>query len=537
MKWLVIDFGTKKIKLLKLGVEGQRFEIEDFKTLPARSEYYRGLAFPEAPAWAAITIAMNEWDWLPAEEEMMIMASLPSAYCEMRYLKFPFRSDKKIEKVLNFELESQLPFDLEEVQVRHHLLEGAGVNIPRKESLLLAMAYKRSLVKSFEAELKKFQMTSPPMTTQALALSSLRQFIDQVPVYALLQIGHTQSHLLLMQSSGAILGVRTLWWGGRNLIEAIQEEMKVGIEQAEHVLLHLDPEKVPTKNLQVSLRGFVAELRQAFKGFQGWHLQLPKPLPIYTFGRVSHYRSAMSQIEDGLRTDLEAHIVPFPLAKLKSKQIQGLAKIDDLEGALPCLAVALSQTRNHRPRIPSFSETNFQFQQNLKKLRSGSLNVFKRLAILLIVPFLYALVHITVQTRENKKLLMELPRIVSMSGLRFEENLSPEEIAERMRKEVQSNRQKINQSVPAAASPLAAFSQVSSMIPPHLKIDIKELRITASTISFSAETNSNDTAARIVDLLKENFPSVKTGATTSCAGNQKTDCRFFKVEIERQKSS
>lgn len=539
MKWIVVDFGTQQTKILALSYEGQKISIENFHAFASKPEFFKGLAFPEPAAWAATTITLNELNWLQPDEDVFVIATLPSAYLETRYLKFPFRSEKKIEKVLQFELESTLPFDIDEVQVRSQIVEGDGVPGNRKDTQMLVMAYRRQLIRQVETELRKFQLSNPPITAHSLALSSLRQFISDEPLYVMISFGHAQSHMLLMQRSGSILGVRTLWWGGKNLIDALQEEFQVDAEKARQLLLNLDAQKPPSKQIETSVKQLTTEIRQALKGFVTTGIQLPKPLPVYVFGGVTRYSPAMKLLEDGLTAEFSANLRPFPFTALRSKQIQGLEKIDsaDLELALPALSIALTQTRTHRSKIPSFSETGFQFQQNLRKFKTGSFSLLKHVAALLIAPFIYAAIQITIQSKENKVLVSALPQILQGTGIQFDANSATDEITNRLKKELAQNRTKITQLSENKESPLRALSELSTAIPSFLKIDIKEMKISRSTISFSAETPTADSATRIIEALQRVYSQVKTGATTNCATATKTECKFFKVEIERPKGT
>ncbi len=537
MKWITIDFGTRRIKALRLSLDGQRLQMEDFVSVDVRPDFYKGLALPDNPAWAAITIALNEVDWLGSNDDYVIFSALPSAYLETRYLKFPFKSEKKIEKVINFELEAAVPYDVEEIQLRSQILEGPGVAPLKKDTLVLALAYRRELIKGFESELKKFQLSNPSMTAQILSLSSLRQAIQEPEVYGILELGHSKSELVLLQSRGSILAAKTFWWGGKTLIQAIAEEFSQDPQQAEETLIRYDSEKPLTKNMTIATKSMATEMRQAFKGYQGSGLQLPKPFVIYTLGRPSKNQAVMAILEDTLKNEFEVEFKPYPLAQLRSRNLGGFDKVAEIEEALPALSIALCQMRQHRSKVPSFSETGFQFQQNLKKIRSGSFSLLRKVALLLVAPFLYAILQIVVQERENRELMTKLPGILNGTGFKIDSDETTDDLVLKMKKEFANNRAKITQMQKNEDSPLIVLTELSRLIPSHLKIDVKDLRINASSIFFSADTDTNETANKIVDSLKGAYPKIKSGNPTNCQNNSKTACKTFTVEIEREKKS
>lgn len=537
MIWISVDFGTHRIKLLKLYQDGQRLQIEGFHAIESKADYFKGLGFPDTAAWTAVTIALNELDWLRPDEEHVVIAALPSAYLETRYLKFPFKSDKKIEKVLNFELESTIPFDIEEIQIRSQTLEGEGISTSKKESLVLAMAYRRSTIKQLEGELKKFQLSNPSLTVQILALSCLRQAISEPNVFGILEIGHSKSEFVLLSKSGQILGIKTFWWGGKNLVQGIQEEFAIDEEKAMHILTHIDPEKPPTKSMVATTRNLITELRQTLKGMRSAGIDLPKPLVIYSLGKPGQIAPLMEQIQSSLHGEFDLQIKDFPYSQLRSRNLLGWDNISgNLDVCLPALSLALSQSRSHRARVPSFSETGFQFQQNLKKLKTGSFSFLKRVAMLLIFPVLYATMQFVIQNKENQKLLSVLPNILRGSGFEASKGDTTEDIVAQLKKEMAANRSKISQMQEDETSPLVVLTQISKSLPAHLKIDVKEFRVSPSTIVIAAETNSIETANQLIESLKSLYPKLKSGAISNCTTAQKKDCKSFSVEVQREKT-
>ncbi|MBN8555982.1 MAG: hypothetical protein J0L93_11095 [Deltaproteobacteria bacterium] len=504
MKWIILDFGTHELKALRVSFEGPKLFVEDFASFPSKPEYFKGLGFPDAQAWTAATIGLNELDWLNSDEDQNVIAALPPAYLEARYLRFPFRNQKQIEKVLPFELESTIPFDVEEIQIRSLILEPETVTVSKKDSLVLALSYKREPIKSFEAELRKFQLSVPPVTTQNLALSSLRHAISDLPIYGILEVGHTKTNFLLMQKSGNILGTRTFWWGGHSS----------------------NPE---------NFANFANDLRQTLKGMKNAGLQFPNPLSIFTLGMPSRAAGFYETIVDALKPELQVHLLPYPKEKLFSRQIHGLENLSDIEKALPALSIALAQLRLHRSKIPTFSETGFQFQQNIKKIKSGSFSLLRKLALLLIAPVIYGIFHMAVQNQENKYLLTNLSQILKNSGFKFGIEESTDDIVNKMKKELAASRRKIDQLHEDKQSPLVVLTQISKLIPTQLTVNVKDFKVTSSMISLTSEVATIEDANQMAAALKDKFPKLKMGAILSCTG--KKDCKSFTIEIEREKSS
>lgn len=537
MKWIILDFGTHETKALKVEMDAQRIEVLDFAEWPSRPDYFKGLGFPEPAAWAAATIQLNELDWLKADEEIYVSAALPSAYLETRYLKFPFRDEKKIEKVLSFELEAQLPFDVEDILLRHRVIDGDGMQSDKKETVALCFSYKRDQIKNFETELRKFQISMPPLTAEILALSSLRQVITTEPVFALLECGHSKSQFLLMQKSGGILAARTFWWGGEKIIQSIASNQSLDFAKAEEAFWQFQPNADPlniSQSIDKSINQFLLDLRQTLKGLASHHIQLPEPLPFFVVGGLSKTPGFLSKIEKGLGADLAVSVRSFPLDALLMKNIQGANRLPDPEKAITALSIALSQLRQHRGKIPAFSESGFQFQQNIKKLKTSSFSLLRKVALLLIAPFIYSIFQFYFQEKEGKIILSNLSETLDRAGLKVGDLSSTNEIVSRLKKERAANRQKIEQIAEDKNSPLIVLTELSNRIPANIKIDVRDFRVTESLVSVTAETSSADAANSIVNSLKDLYPTVKMGAVSNCA-NAKADCKTFTFEMEREK--
>lgn len=535
MKWIVLDFGTSQIKALKIDTEGQKLQIEDFASWPNKPSNFKGLGHAEPAAWAEATIKLNELEWLRPEEDIVVTSALPSAYLETRYISFPFRNTKKIEKVLSFELEALIPFDIEEIQIRSRVLEGDGLKPTKKDAIVLTMAYKRETIKAFEAELRKFQLSLPPVTAEVLALSSLRQAISSDSLYGLLEIGHSKTQFLYLQKNGTILGARTFWWGGSAFIQKFMPLFNndaTAAEKAFHAFGSAESPAEQTAAYEAAVQMGVTELRQTLKAFQSAGLDFPKPFPVYILGKTARSPQLVPALEAGLRTEFDVQIRSFPIPSLFGKQIEGGASLMDVDAALPALSIALAQMRQHRGKIQNFSETSFQFQQNLKKLKTGSFTILRRVAFLLIMPILYGVLHYFVQTKENQIVLSNVSQMLKSAGISIPVEDSTDEIVEQLRLELANNRKKLAQ-MQKGAGPLTLLSEISAAIPSHLTIDTKDFHVTDSTVMITAETTNVDSVSRIVEALKTKFPKLKTGTPSPCAA--KRECRSFTVEIEREK--
>jgi len=542
MSWIILDLGSDSIKALKAEVEGQRVKILDFAKWKAQPDFYEGLGFPKNEVWVSCAKELNERGWLNGENQI-VCSQLPGTYLETRYLRFPFKSDKKIEKVLPIEIESAVPFDVEDILLKSRILRGPGVE-EGSEALVLVMAYKRDLIQKYEMELRHFQVSIPSISADILNLASLRGAVPNDPVFGFLNIGHRKTQLLILQNSGLALSARTFFWGGQNLRQKLQAALKVAEDRAQEILVGRASFDVSTESqsvhiemaeaLEESLTLFMNEFRQSMKSYQQQGLTLPKGMPLYLMGKPSQIPGIRTRMEERFKNEFDIRFLPFPYENL-SKSVVGLDRLEDVQLALPAVSQVLSQTKNNRPKIQPFSESSFQFQQNIKKLRSESLGILRKVGVVLIAPVIYMVVSFFLQQKEAKHLSSQIDQKLRNAAIELNSNQPSEKIVKELSNMLVQNRNKIEKLQEDKNSPLFILNDLSRVIPANLKIDITEFRVTDNRVSLFGETNSEQTRKDIVQALKTIFDDVKEGNTGPCASTP--GCVTLNVEFARPKDA
>lgn len=538
MKWIILDFGSHQVKALKTEIDGQKVRILDFFTWTSSPDFFEGLEFPTSSAWSKASQELNARGWL-SDEGLVVCSHLPSTYLETRYLRFPFKSDKKIEKVLPLEIESAVPFDVDDILLKSRILKGPGVE-ESPEALVLVMAYKRDLIQKYETELRHFQVSIPSISVDILNLASLRQVVKSDPIFGFLNIGHRKTQLLLLQDSGSTIAARTFFWGGEALRQKLESQLKVTPERALELLRGNASFDVTTESqsvhiemaeaLEESLNQFLNEFRQSLKSFQQQGLTLPKGLPIYILGKPAQIPGIRTRMEERFKLEFDLRFFHYPFEDL-NKVVQGLMQLDDPIVALPAIAQALGQTRQHRPKIQPFSESSFQFQQNIKKLRSESFGLIRKAAVLLIAPAIYLIVSFFIQQREAAHLSGQIEKKLNQAGIEIDATQPTDRIIKELNQMLIANREKIEQLKEDQTSPLFILSDLSKAISPNIKLDVKEFRVSDDKVFISGQTNSEENRRAIVSAIATIFGEIREGNSTTCEGEG--GCVTLNVEFNR----
>ncbi len=214
----------------------------------------------------------------PALQADQVVIALPGPSLATHIVALPFSDPKRIEQTLPFEIESQLPFDLDEVVFDY---QPAGQH-DKKTNLIVGMARKDDLKGLLEqmaaVNLDPRIITHPAITYQNLL--ALQQPDPSLPadqqVVAIVDIGHERTCVAIGPPGGPIEFARTFSGGGRDLTRAMAAEFKTAFPDAEQwkeqygaLASHIngpDSERAAGAFVR-GLQGILRELRQSFKSY------------------------------------------------------------------------------------------------------------------------------------------------------------------------------------------------------------------------------------------------------------------------------
>lgn len=169
-----------------------------------------------------------------------IIVAAPGASVATQHLSLPFTDARRIEATLGFEVESLLPYDIDEITYDHQLLATEG----GKSELLVGTARTQEIAGLLE-QLKAVGLDPRVVTSSALAYQNILcsgpsagrsrplSSGDSSAVEAILDIGHERSSLCVGSTSGRLECARTFLGGGRDLTRALAIEFDVSLEDAQ----------------------------------------------------------------------------------------------------------------------------------------------------------------------------------------------------------------------------------------------------------------------------------------------------------------
>jgi general secretion pathway protein L len=213
---LGLDLGSHGVKAVELHQTLQGLVVVQQRTLPLGDE--EGNPLDERLREFARAYA------LPKEH---VICALPGDRLSSRRLTFPFRDGKRLSQAVPFEVEGQLPFDLEDVFVDWERVGG-----DRQHSEVLATVAPRTEVVKLLRLLREADLEPRVVEADGLVLGNLSALLPLPGTRLLLDLGHRKSTFSL-SLDGRVVSTRTIQLGGLALTQALARERGCSEVEAE----------------------------------------------------------------------------------------------------------------------------------------------------------------------------------------------------------------------------------------------------------------------------------------------------------------
>jgi Tfp pilus assembly PilM family ATPase len=188
-----------------------------------RAELVHALTFRLEPDGDRENLMRRIRSALPAHVDSVI-ANADATSLSTRLIRFPFDDPRKVEAAIEFELENQVPYDIEDLAVSWSFASrGNG-----QAQVLAAVTPREGLAEQID-ELKAVDLEPRAMVTPALALAELAPPDQQEPI-AVASLGETQSHLVVVNNG--IRFARTLRAGGADVDRILADRYAIDTARA-----------------------------------------------------------------------------------------------------------------------------------------------------------------------------------------------------------------------------------------------------------------------------------------------------------------
>ena len=218
MRILGIDLGSTSIKAVEIDSAFGRYEIND---------YHEQKLEPETDPMVALGQLIKSLAKTPDR----IAVALRTSQLTFRSLQLPTRDKKAIQAGVGFELEDDLPFQLDRAVYDYSILAQTGQTTNIHIAVTLKQYVAEIVSRLAGADVDPDMVTSEAWAFRTLLNRILNQAAQEKPVL-LLQIGHHRT-VLYVQWRGFPVLSREFSWGGLDLTTALCRKYEIPLQQAE----------------------------------------------------------------------------------------------------------------------------------------------------------------------------------------------------------------------------------------------------------------------------------------------------------------
>jgi type IV pilus assembly protein PilM len=213
-----IDLGAHTIKVAELEGSFGRFQLMGYRERRVPEPEDRASNLDER-----VAVLSEMLDEEGTRDGATYGVGFPSEHASLRVVSLPFGDRAKVEQALSFEVEGQVPFDLEDMVLTSRILQVEPGN-----SKVLAGLAERDRVGALLADLKISGADPKLLVIDADLLG------DHAGdgVQAVIDIGHTRTLVALCQDKH-VIAARALNGGGRELTQALAEAFDLDFASAE----------------------------------------------------------------------------------------------------------------------------------------------------------------------------------------------------------------------------------------------------------------------------------------------------------------
>lgn len=490
-KVIGIDSGNHSTKVIEIERSLTGFEIRRAFTIPAEHRL-------TADFLSSNGFEHNVWTFFPLKDTTS------------RLIRLPFSNPTKLEKVIPFELEGEVPFSNDEMVVSYYPLERS-----KTTTKVLAVGAMREKVRQFLKEINDSGLNPKGVSPEGFSYCLLPQYIQNEPptIFLFLDIGASHS-LIILGASEKTIGARSVPIGGNDITHEIQKELKVDFEEAEKIKIAGESDVVFSaaekilKPLGVQTLNFI----RYFQSTEGIAAE-----KIYLCGGSAKLPHIERILGDSIGIPIE-----LPIFK----------KLGEVT-LTPEYAKALALT------LEDLQLTTLNLRKGEFVYRSKSTILRKKLippvALLVSVIFILGINSLA----KNKTKQVELATLKAQTSaiaksLFPNEKISPKEALKSIRSETEKLK-KLGEALGelGGLTPLELLTAISEHIPQDVNVDLEQVNMTEKAVILEGIINEHSDMDKILEHLKKFKPFKKFDTPelkTKVGGGVRFTLRIFLTE-------
>jgi len=507
---LGLDLGTHSVKAIEIRQSLRNFEIVTSCSFP--------LPDPDTSV-AELARSLVVENRLSTEH---VVAALRGDRVSMRRLTLPFGDSKKITAAIPFEIEEDIPFELDDCLIDWELIRG-----DRASSDVVTIVAPRAEVSAAVDTLHAAGCAPQTLEAEGLVLGNLAAVFDLPGTRLLVDLGHTKSTICALVDGHAI-AARTLPIGGKLVTQAIADDRSLSLSDAERVK---SEEAILGTAAEASMTRFGAAIDRLGREILRTASAVEERLAATGEGGFEEITllgggALLPGIEAALseRTGIPA----VRIGEISAGISENAATIDEPELFAPALALALRGTAQSRTKI-NFLQQEFAVQIDFSRYRKE----FGSTAILAGVTFFLAFLSFATSTYLDLRRADEVEAAIDqIYEVSFPGSEAPENAIAALRRAVgeANERAEFLGVYPGNLSALDVLSEISKHIPKNLDVVFEELNISRQSVRIRVFAKTFESADRLGAELAKYGPFVRT-QIGSIENDPKRNGKRFTVTI------
>lgn len=447
-----------------------------------------------------------------------VTVALPGTALATHPITLPFADPKKIESTLAFEVESQLPYDLDDAVFDHQLWQADD----KGAQLLVGVARKAELKPVLdllaEVKLDPKVVTHAGLAYQNVIAALPINLVDPGQAVAVLDLGHERCSLAIGRPGGAVEFARTFAGGGAALTRGLAHEFKISLADAaawkeQHGAVGDEVVGAESERAAgVFMRALQPVLRDLRSTIKAWVARSRSQVGLVLLcGGTAQLKGLAGQLANDLQIPTRLLETPPELGGLVNAQAWALALRGSASGA--------KAPRFNLRRGEFAFKSDFDFASD----KMGQLGAFA--AILFVLMIASGIVRNSVLTRRDKQVDAVLCEITQKILGKCEKDFT---IATSMLK---------GQESPAAGIPnrsaATLLAELTAHVPPEMDVTFAEMVIDMDRISLRCETASSKNLEDLINSLKtyKCFKEVNEGKIEKAKDGSKVSSRL-EIQVE-----
>lgn len=511
---LGLDLGTHTLKAVLLETALRGYTVKAYTTVavPADGERNDRLR-------AALPLLAAQLGPLAADTTVVALPGVASA---THPIALPFSDPKKIESTLAFEVESQLPYELDQAVFDHQVSA-----VDEKGTQLLVGVVRKPELRDLLELLKESKFDPRIVTHPGLAYQNLlgllpTNLVEDDAAVAIVDVGHERVCVAIGRAGGAVEHARTFSGGGWALTKALSNEFKIPLADAaawKETHGAVGGEEVGPDAERAAgafVRAFQPVLRELRPTFKSYTARSRRPIGLVLLcGGTAKLRGLAAQLQRDLGITTRVYELPGD-----TREVIGIEHPE----AAQAVALAL-RGQASGAKAPRFNlrRGEFAFKSDLDFMRDkvGQLAAFG--AVLFVLMIAGGIVRNAVLERREKQIDALFCDVTQRVLGKCERDPT---IALALLK---------GQESPAAGVPkrsaVSLLAELTSRIPTDMKVTMDQVIIDMDRVSVRCEATASKDMEDLITALKtyKCFREVKEGRLEKSKDGSKVS---FRLDIQ-----